>query len=66
MPYSRGSFFLTPPSVPLFIISVVLAVAALLMRYMGLSIPIIDRARVFDVLAIAYVVLAAGVLVRRL
>ncbi len=66
MPYSRGSFFLTPPSVPLFIISVVLAVAALLVRYMGLSIPIIDRARVFDVLAIAYVVLAAGVLVRRL
>lgn len=66
MPYSRGSFFLTPPSVPLFVISVVLAVAALLIRYMGLSIPLIDRARVFDVLAIAYVVLAAGVLVRRL
>jgi hypothetical protein len=66
MPYSRGSFFLTPPSVPLFVISVVLAVAALLVRYMGLSIPIIDRARVFDVLAIAYAVLAAGVLVRRL
>ena len=66
MPYSRGSFFLTPPSVPLFVISVVLAVAALLVRYMGLSIPLIDRARVFDVLAIAYVVLAAGVLVRRL
>ena len=66
MPYSRGSFFLTPPSVPLFVISLVLAVAALLVRYMGLSIPIVDRARVFDVLAIAYVVLAAGVLVRRL
>ena len=66
MPYSRASFFLTPPSVPLFVISVVLAVAALLVRYAGLSIPIVDRARVFDVLAIAYVVLAAGVLVRRL
>jgi hypothetical protein len=30
------------------------------------SIPLIDRARIFDVLAAAYVVLAAGVLVRRL
>ena len=66
MPYSRGSLFLTPPSVPVFVISVVLAVAALLVRYAGLAIPLVDRARVFDVLAIAYVVLLAGVLVRRL
>ena len=66
MPYSRGSFFLTPPTLPVFIISVVLAVAALLVRYAGLSIPLIERARIFDVLAIAYVILLAGVLVRRL
>ncbi len=66
MPYSRGSYFLTPPTIPVFAISLVLAVAALLMRYAGISIPIIDRARVFDVLAIAYVILLAGVLVRRL
>jgi hypothetical protein len=49
-----------------FAISAVLAVAALLVRYAGLSIPLINTARVFDILAIAYVVLAAGVLVRRL
>ena len=66
MPYSRGSFFLTPPTVPVFAISVLIAVAALLVRYAGISVPLIDRARVFDVLAIAYVVLLAGVLVRRL
>jgi hypothetical protein len=54
------------PTLPVFAISAVLAVAALLLRYAGVSIPLIDRARVFDVLAIAYVVLAAGVLVRRL
>jgi hypothetical protein len=66
MPYSRGSYFLTPPTLPVFAISAVLAVAALLVRYAGLSIPLINTARVFDILAIAYVVLAAGVLVRRL
>ncbi len=66
MPYSRGSFFLTPPTVPIFVISLVLAIATLLVRYAGISLPLIDRARVFDVLAIAYVILLAGVLVRRL
>ena len=66
MPHSRGGFFLTLPTIPVFVISLVLAIAALLVRYAGISIPIIDRARVFDVLAIAYVVLLAGVLVRRL
>jgi hypothetical protein len=35
-------------------------------RYAGIAVPLIERARVFDVLAIAYVVLLAGVLVRRL
>jgi hypothetical protein len=66
MPYSRGSFFLTPPTVPVFVISLVLAIAALLVRYAGISVPLVDRARVFDVLAIAYVILLAGVVVRRL
>jgi hypothetical protein len=66
MPYSRGSFFLTPPTVPVFVISLVLAIAAMLVRYAGIAVPLIDRARVFDVLAIAYVILVAGVVIRRL
>ena len=66
MPYSRGSYFLTPPTLPVFAISAVLAIAAMLVRYAGVAIPLIDRARIFDVLAVAYVVLAAGVLIRRL
>ncbi len=66
MPFYRGSSFLTAPTLPVFAISAVLAIAALLVRYAGVSIPLVDRARIFDVLAIAYVVLAAGVLVRRL
>jgi hypothetical protein len=66
MPYSRGSFFLTPPTVPVFAISLIIAIAALLVRYAGIAVPLIDRARVFDVLAIAYVILVAGVVIRRL
>jgi hypothetical protein len=66
MPYRRGGFALTPPSMAIFLISLVLAILAFLVRYVGVSIPIINAPRVFDVLAIAYVVLVIGVLVRRL
>jgi hypothetical protein len=65
MPYRRGGFALTPPSLVIFVISLVLAVIALLVRYAHVSIPIISSSRVFDVLAIAYVVLVVGVLFRR-
>ena len=65
MPYRRGGFALTPPSLVIFVISLVLAVIALLVRYAHVSIPIISSSRVFDVLAIAYVVLVIGVLFRR-
>jgi hypothetical protein len=66
MPYRRGGFALTPPSMAVFLISLLLAILAFLVRYVGVSIPIINAARVFDVLAIAYVVLLVGVLLRRL
>ena len=65
MPFRRGSFALTPPSVWIFVISLVLAILAMLVRYAGIRVPIINPARVFDVLAIAYVLLIAGVLIRR-
>ena len=64
MPFRRGGFSLTPPSVVVFVISFILAVCALLVRYGHVSIPIITPSRAFDVLAIAYVVLTAGVLIR--
>jgi hypothetical protein len=64
MAWRRGGLVLTPPSIWIFAISLVLAVLALLVRYGGVHVPIINTARVFDVLAIAYVLLAAGVLVR--
>jgi uncharacterized membrane protein YeaQ/YmgE (transglycosylase-associated protein family) len=57
---------LTPPTFLIFVISLVLAVVALLVHYAGLRIPIITAANAFDVLAIAYVVLLAGVVFRGL
>ena len=65
MPFRRGGFALTPPSVVIFVISIVLAGLAMLVRYAHVSVPVINASRVFDVLAIAYVLLAAGVLIRR-
>jgi hypothetical protein len=56
MPFRRGGFALTPPSVLIFVISLVLAVLALLVHYGHVSVPIISVSHVFDVLAIAYVV----------
>ena len=66
MPFRRGGFALTPPSVALFLISLVLAILALLIRYGGVRIPIINPAYIFELLAIAYVILVAGVLIRRI
>ena len=65
MPYRHGGFTLTPPSMAVFLISLLLAILAFLVRYAGVSIPIVNP-HVFNVLAIAYVVLLIGVLLRRL
>jgi hypothetical protein len=65
MPYARARFVLTPPSLVIFSISLILAIAAFLVRYVGISIPILNASRIFDVLAIAYVLLMLGVLIRR-
>lgn len=66
MPYGRGRFFLTPPSVPVFVVSLALAIVAFLIYYARVQVPIVNAGRVFDVLAIAYVVMLAGVLIRRI
>ena len=66
MPFRRAAFALTPPSIWIFAISLILAVVALLVRYAGLRLGIISPARVFDILAIAYLLLVAGVVFRRI
>jgi hypothetical protein len=64
MPYTRPirRFYLTPPAVPTFIISVLLALVALLAAY-G-HIPQLHSIGSFTLLLIAYVVLLAGTLLR--
>jgi hypothetical protein len=64
MAFRRGGFALTPPSLVIFAISLVLAVLAMLVHYAHVSVPIINASRVFDVLTIAYIVLMVGVLFR--
>src|ERR1700754_3507675 len=64
MPYRRGGFALTPPSVFIFLISLALALVAMLVYYARTPVPIINTSHVFDLLAIAYVVLTIGVLFR--
>jgi hypothetical protein len=65
MPYRRGGFALTPPSVFIFLISLAFALVAMLVYYTHTPVQIINTSHVFDLLAIAYVVLTIGVLFRR-
>jgi hypothetical protein len=64
MPYTRPMrrFYLTPPSLPVFVVSVVLAILAVLAVYGHMS--IFNASYAFPILLIAYVVLLVGVLFR--
>jgi hypothetical protein len=64
MPYTRPMrrFYLTPPSVPIFAVSVVIAILAVLAVYGHMS--IFNASYAFLALLIAYLVLLAGVLLR--
>jgi hypothetical protein len=64
MPYRRGGFALTPPSIPVFVIALILAVIALLVHYAHVAIPLVTAARAFDVLAVAFIIMLVGVLFR--
>ncbi len=52
---------LSAPTLPVFLVSVILAVIALLVHYAGVSIPYAGK-HVFEVLLIAYAALFAGVI----
>jgi hypothetical protein len=60
MPYTRPirRFYLTPPSIPIFVASIILALLAVLAVYGKMS--IFNASYAFLVLLIAYVVLLAG------
>ena len=59
---SRG-YWLTPPTRLTFILSVVLVILALLVRYAHVSVPVVS-AHVFETLLIGYLVLLVGNLFR--
>ena len=61
---SRG-YWLTPPTRLTFILSVVLVILALLVRYPHVSVPVVS-AHVFETLLIGYLVLLVGNLFRGL
>ena len=50
---------LSAPTLPVFLLSVILAIVALLVHYAGVSIPYVGK-HVFEGLGIAYVALFAG------
>jgi hypothetical protein len=62
---ARTVYWLTPPTKVTFIVSVVLVILALLVRYAHVSIPIVS-AHVFETLLIGYLVLLVGNLFRGL
>lgn len=63
---SNGTLVLTPPAIATFAISLVLAGLAILAHYADVRFLNLTAAQVFDALAIGYLVLLAGVLVRRI
>ena len=58
-------YWLTPPTKLTFIVSVVLVILALLVRYAHVSVPVVS-AHVFETLLIGYLVLLVGNLFRGL
>ncbi len=64
MPYTRPyrRFYLTPPAIPTFVISVLLAIVAVLAVYGHLA--LLHGVSAFLILLIAYVVLLIGNLLR--
>lgn len=65
MPYRRGSFALTPPTVPLFAVAVVLTLLAALVRYKVVAIAALAP-HSFELLLVAAVLLIVGALFRGL
>jgi hypothetical protein len=64
MPYTRPyrRFYLTPPAVPTFVISVLLAIVAVMAAYGHVA--LLHGVSAFTILVIAYVVLLIGNLLR--
>ena len=66
MAYRRGAFALTPPTIVVFVISIIFAIVSLLIYYRVVSIPVINPRYVYELLLIGYLLLVAGVVFRRI
>jgi len=64
MAYRRGGFALTPPSIIIFVISVIFAIISLLIYYRVVAIPVINPRYVYELLLIGYLLLLGGVVFR--
>ena len=64
MAYRRGAFALTPPTIIIFIISILFAIISLLIYYRVVAIPVINPRYVYELLLIGYALLVAGVVFR--
>ena len=56
---------LSAPTTPVFLISVILAILVVVVKFAGVSIPVVG-AHLFETLALAYIILLAGNLFRGL
>lgn len=54
---------LSPPTVPVFVISLVIAVLTLIARYAGVGIPVVSG-NAFEMMLVAYLILVAGNVLR--
>lgn len=66
MATKTGILSLTQPTIPVFVISIIVALLALALRYAGVHIPYLFPGYIFETLLVAYVVLFAGVIFRKL
>ncbi len=66
MAYRRGAFALTPPTIIVFVISIIFAIVSLLIYYRVVAIPVINPRYVYELLLIGYLLLVAGVVFRRI
>ncbi len=60
---------LTPPSFPIFLISVILVALVVAAKYFGINVPVLSpivNKSMFEVLLVAYGLLFAGVVLRKL
>lgn len=60
---------LSAPSFPIFLISVVLVALVVAAKYFGINVPVLSpivNKSMFEVLLVAYVLLCAGVVLRKL